>query len=90
MAAKRRLSPLYGSLPAAAHRFGLGLKLLRRKARERAFPVYDADTSRPRVCFAEVEAWLRSTRVPAEPSAKEHAESVVTTVLAREEDSTSG
>lgn len=64
MSTKIRPSPRYGSIPAAAREFGLGVKLLRRKARERAFPIYHADTGRPRVCFAEVEVWLRSTRVP--------------------------
>ena len=42
--------------------------------------VYDADTGRPRVCFAEVEAWLRSTRV----AATRHAEARVAEVLRRE------
>ena len=54
----------YGTISEAAQRFGLGVKLLRRKANAGAFPLYDAGTSRMRVCFAEVEAWLRSTSRP--------------------------
>ena len=57
---------LYGTLPEAARRLGVSVKVLRREAKAGAFPVYTAGTARggrARVRFAEVEAWLRSTRV---------------------------
>jgi hypothetical protein len=76
----RYSEPLYGTLPAAAKRYGLCLKTLRKRAAEGAFPIYSGDTAWPRVKFAEVEAWLRSTRI--RPSA--HAEAVVEERLRRE------
>ena len=76
-------SAVSGTLPEAARRFGLGVKLIRRKAREGAFPVFDADTRRPRVFFADVERWLRSTRVRVGPTAHAHAKAVVSEVLGR-------
>ena len=76
----RSSAPEYGTLPAAARRFGLGVKMLRRRAAEGCFPTYSGDTAWPRVKFAEVEAWLRSTRV----AATTHAEARVREVIARE------
>ena len=70
----------YGTLPEASRRFGIGLKKLRQRAAEGCFPLYTGDTSWPRVNFAEVEGWLRSTRVPV----TSHARSRVEEVLARE------
>ena len=55
--------PLYGSIPEAARRFGIGEKLLRRRVAEGEIPAYAGGTARLRVKFSEVEAWLRSTRV---------------------------
>ena len=57
---------LYGTLPEAARRLGVSVKVLRREARAGAFPTYGAGTAkggRRRVRFAEVETWLRSTCV---------------------------
>ena len=56
----------YGTLPEASRRFGIGPKTLRQRAAEGAFPVYSGETAWPRVKFAEVEEWLRSTRVPVQ------------------------
>lgn len=64
MAASRPdTTPRYGTVPQAARRYGLGLRLLRRLVREGTIPAYSAGTQRPRVCYSEVEAWLRSTRL---------------------------
>ena len=73
-------APTYGTLPAAARRFGLGVKSLRRRAAEGCFPTYSGATAWPRVKFAEVEAWLRGTRVPVTT----HAEVRVREVISRE------
>ena len=54
---------LAGTIPQAARRFGVGVNHLRHVAKTGAFPIYDAETRRPRVFFADVEQWLRSTRV---------------------------
>ena len=54
---------VFGTLPEAARRYGIGLRTLRRAARVGAFPLYSAETTWPRVCFSEVEAWVRSTRI---------------------------
>lgn len=70
----------YGTLPEASRRFGIGLKKLRQRATEGCFPLYTGGTSWPRVKFAEVEAWLRSTRVPV----TQHARQRVEEILARE------
>ena len=70
----------FGTLPEANRRFGIGLKKLRQRAAEGAFPVYSGETAWPRVKFAEVEEWLRSTRVPV----TDHARSRVDEILARE------
>jgi hypothetical protein len=71
----------YGTLPEASRRFGIGLKKLRQRAAENAFPVYSGETAWLRVKFSEVEAWLRSTRVPI----TQHACQRVEEVIAREE-----
>ncbi len=71
----------YGTLPEASRRFGIGLKKLRRHAAKGAFPVYSGETAWLRVKFSEVEAWLRSTRVPV----TQHACQLVEEVIAREE-----
>ena len=70
----------YGTLPEASRRFGIGLKKLRQRAAKGAFPVYSGETAWPRVKFAEVEEWLRSTRVPVTT----HAVVRVEEVLSRE------
>ena len=70
----------YGTLPEASRRFGIGLKKLRQRAAKGAFPVYSGETAWPRVKFAEVEEWLRSTRVPVTT----HARTRVNEVLDRE------
>ena len=70
----------YGTLPEASRRFGIGLKKLRQRAAEGAFPIYSGETAWPRIKFAEVEEWLRSTRVPI----TQHARSRVDEVLERE------
>ena len=57
---------LYGTLPEAARLFGVSVKALRREAKAGAFPTYGAGTEkggRRRVRFAEVEAWLWSTKI---------------------------
>ncbi len=71
----------YGTLPEASRRFGIGLKKLRQLAAKGAFPVYSGETAWLRVKLSEVEAWLRSTRVPI----TQHACQRVEEVLAREE-----
>jgi hypothetical protein len=68
----------YGTLPEASRRFGIGLKKLRQRATEGCFPVYTGDTFWPRVNFAEVEAWLRSTRVPVIEHACQRVEETLT------------
>jgi hypothetical protein len=70
----------WGTIPQAARRFGIGVKQLRKRAAEGAFPIYTGGTAWPRVKFTEVEAWLRSTRVPV----TRHALRRVEEVLARE------
>ena len=75
----------YGTIPQAARRFGIGVRLLRRVVlHDGLVPVYSASSLRPRVCFAEVEAWLRSTRVTPPPGAREHAARVVARRLEHE------
>lgn len=69
--------PEFGTLPEASKRFGIGLKRLRARARDGCFPVYTGDTAWFRVKFAEVEAWLRSTRVEMPAGAEAHARAVV-------------
>lgn len=49
---------------------------LRRMGHDGAFPLYLAGTSRPRVKFSEVGAWLRSTRVSTSRNAQEPIEGV--------------
>ena len=75
---------IYGTLPEASRRYGIGLKKLRQRAAEGAFPVYSGETAWPRVKFAEVEEWLRSTRVPI----TNHATRRVEEILDREEATT--
>ena len=68
--------PLYGTLPEAARRFGVSVKVLRREARAGTFAVYGAGTERgrrDRVRFAEIEAWLRSTRIDGTIAARVEA-----------------
>jgi len=72
--------PEFGTLPQAAKRFSIGVKRLKRHARDGAFPTYTGGTAWPRVKFIEVEAWLRSTRVPV----SSHASQRVREVLERE------
>jgi excisionase family DNA binding protein len=58
----------FGTLPEAARRLGLSLHVIRRVARRGAFPIYHCGQSWPRVKFAEVEEWVRSTRIlPSRP-----------------------
>lgn len=78
--ARHESEAVYGTVPEAAHRFGLGVKRMRRLAREGAFPVYGADSAWPRVKFSEVEGWLRSTRV----ARTSHAEARVAEVIRQE------
>ncbi len=70
----------YGTIPAAARRFGLGVKLMRRWAHNRVFPVYLVDSGWHRVKYSEVEAHIRSTA--ASPTT--HAEARVAEILDRE------
>ena len=63
MARNGKLEPEWGTIPQAARRFGLGVKMVRRMAREGAFPVYLERSGWPRVKYTEVEIWLRSTRL---------------------------
>ena len=74
MAPKDRIRPEYGTLPEAARRFSIGLKKLRRRGAEGCFPVYTGETTWPRVKFSEVEAWLRSTRIPVSNHARARVE----------------
>ena len=62
--ARGDLQPSYGTIPEAAGLFGIGVKHLRQMAKEGRFPIYDCETSRPRVCFSEIEQWIRSTSGP--------------------------
>ena len=71
---KDRIQPEYGTLPQAARRFGIGLKRLRLRAAEGCFPIYTAESTWPRVKFAEVEDWIRSTRVPVTNHARARVE----------------
>jgi len=68
LSVKRTSATEYETLPQVARRLGIGIKTLRRAAKEGAIPVYYAGTSWPRVKFTEAEAWLRSTR--AKPRAR--------------------
>ncbi len=73
------------TLPAAARALGLPVKILRREARAGSFPTYAAGGVRRRVLLAEVQAWVRLTRVePATEEAVAHADGVVTRVINRE------
>lgn len=63
MAPKGPDQPEYITIPEASRRLGIGLRSLRRRAREECFAVYSADSAWPRVKLSEVEGWLRSTRV---------------------------
>ena len=81
MATQDPIKPEFGTLPQASRVFGIGVRRLRQKADEGAFPLYTGDSAWPRVKFAEVEAWLRSTRVPV----TKHAAARVDEVLEREE-----
>ena len=58
-----RPKPEFVTIPQAAKRLGIGVKLLRRRARGGAFPVYRPGTSWPRVRIADVERWVDSTRI---------------------------
>ena len=78
--ARKESVPAFGTFPQAATRFCIGVKRLKAHAREGAFPVYSANSHWPRLKFAEVEDWLRSTRVPV----TSHASQRVREVLARE------
>src|SRR5258706_11329625 len=69
-----------GSIARAAARFGLGARVLRAAIKRGDVPAYSAGTKRLRVFFADVERWLRSTRV--DPT--EHARRRVEEVLERE------
>ncbi len=60
------IDALYGTLPEAARRFGVSVKVLRREVKRGTIPAFTAGTGngkRRRVRFSEVEAWLRSTGV---------------------------
>ena len=74
------IDPVSGTLPVLHRRYGIGLKHLRRLAKEGAFPVYGADTTRPHVLFSEFEDYLRSTRI--QPTS--HAQARVAELLERE------
>jgi len=65
---QRKLS----TLPAIAKKLGIGRYTLRRAAEEGRFAVYDLDGAWPRADEAEVDAWIRSTRINPErdPSSK--------------------
>ncbi len=78
--AAQHLDPVSGTLPDLNRRYRIGIKRLRRLAREGAFPVYTANTDRVRVIFSEFEDWLRSTRI--EPTT--HAKARVAEILDRE------
>ena len=80
MTARDTIKPEFGTLPQASRLFGIGIRRLRRKADEGAFPLYTGDSAWPRVKFAEVEAWLRSTRI----SVTDHAAKRVDEILERE------
>ena len=57
------------TFPEIRRQYGIGLQTLRREAARGSFAVYESGTpKRPRVCRAEFEAWLSSTRI--EPSAR--------------------
>ena len=81
MNAKEPIKAEFGTLPQAARLFGIGVRRLRRKADEGAFPLYSAGSAWPRVKFTEVESWLRSTRIPV----TDHAAQRVDEILEREQ-----
>jgi hypothetical protein len=74
MASKDPIQPEYGTFPQAARRLGMGVKRLRRRGAEGRFPVYTGETAWPRVKFAEVEAWFRSTRIPVSDHAAQRVD----------------
>ena len=67
------------TLPQIARRYGIGVKAVRRAARSGCFPVYMVGTNWPRARLAEVESWIRSTRVRT----TSHAAERVAELLAR-------
>lgn len=68
------------TVPAAARRFGINVKVMRRAAKEGAFPTYAIGTTWPRVRLLDVERWIASTRI----GPIDHARQRMAEVLAME------
>ncbi len=69
--------PRFGTFRQVADQVGLGVKMLRRAAREGCFPVYSGTTAWGRLSFSEVERWLRTTRSPITSHANQRLEEVL-------------
>ena len=69
--------PHYATIPAASRVLGIGERVLRRAIRDGQVPVYDVGGAWPRVALAEVQDWIRSTRIPATSHARARCDEVL-------------
>ncbi len=72
--------PTWGTVRAAARRFGISRETLGRAIRRGEIPAYvlPGHGRWRRVCFADVEAWLRSQRVAPSANAVDFARELLT------------